>query len=192
VTAPTTGPTDAAAAQTAAAVENVLIAAYSRLTALPYVQDLGLGGFWARAVEHHTEHLTAFNGAAVRLGGKAQPGVDQPLMSSVVGPGLAKLASGLDAVMFSARLEMTAAATYTAQVAAVTDSALRASLASVAGVECQHEGVLFVVASLLAAGAATVTGFPVAPRHLPPTLQGPPLAFLRTDQARPAAEGAVH
>jgi hypothetical protein len=76
-------------------------------------------------------------------------------------------------------------------VATVADSALRATLAGVAGVECQHQGVLFVVVSLLSAGAARVNGFPVAATRLPPTLQGPPLAFLRTDQARSAAEGAV-
>jgi hypothetical protein len=192
VTTPTTVLPDTDSAQTAAAVENTLIAAYRRLTALPYVQDLGLGVFWVEAAEHHAAHLAAFNAASARLGGRPQSGVDQPFMTSVVEPGLAKLTSGLDAVMFSARLEMIAAATYTSQVATVADPQLRASLASVAGVECQHQGVLYVVASLLSAGAATVQGFPVAPQQLPPTLQGPPLAFVRADQARPAGEGAVH
>ena len=192
MTAPTTAPPDTAGAQTAAAVENVLIATYAHLAALPYVQDLGLGAFFAQTVQHHNEHLTAFNAAAVRLGGKAQPGLDEALMASVVTPGLGKVASGIDAVMFSARLEMIAAATCTAQVATVADALLRASLAAVAGVECQHQGVLLVVASLLSAGATAVTAFPVAPARLPPTLQGPPVAFLRTDQARPPTEGVVH
>jgi hypothetical protein len=181
-----------AGAQTAAAVENVLIATYARLAALPYVADLGLAAFFAATVRHHTDHRAAFNAAAVRLGGKPQPGLDEQLMTSVVAPGLAKLASGIDAVMFSARLEMIAAATYTAQVATVADAPLRATLASISGVECQHQGVLLVVASLLSAGSATVGAFPVQAAHLPPTLQGPPLAFLRTDEARPAVEGALH
>jgi hypothetical protein len=192
VTAPTTAPDDVAGAQTAAAVENVLLATYTRLAALPYVQDLGLGAFFSDTVGHHSDHLSAFNAAAVRLGGKAQPGLDQPLMTSTVAPGLAKVTSGIDAVMFSARVEMIAAATYAAQVATVADAQLRATLASVAGVECQHQGVLLVVASLLSAGAAAGGPFPVAPARLPPTLQGPPVAFLRGDQARPATEGAVH
>jgi ferritin-like protein len=191
VTAPTPVPPDVAGAQTAAAVEHVLIAAYGRLGGLAYVQDLGLGEFLARTAQQHADHLEAFNGAAVRLGGKAQDAPDQPFLTSVVEPGLAKVASGTEAVMFAARLEIIAAATYTAQVASVTDSALRATLASVAGVECQHQGVLFVAVSLLAAGSATVGGFPLAARRLPPTLQGPPVAFLRTDQARPVAEGAA-
>ncbi|HVM67433.1 MAG TPA: ferritin-like domain-containing protein, partial [Acidimicrobiales bacterium] len=142
MTAPTTAADDVAGAQTAAAVENVLIAAYTKLAALPYVEDLGLGAFFAATVRHHRDHLEAFNTAAVRLGGKAQPGPDQPLMASIVTPGLAKVASGIDAVMFSARVEMIAAATYSAQVATVADAQLRSTLASVAGVECQHQGVL--------------------------------------------------
>ncbi|HXZ62996.1 MAG TPA: ferritin-like domain-containing protein [Acidimicrobiales bacterium] len=189
MTAPVVPP-DVAVAQTAAAVENVLIAVYGRL-ASSSMSGAGLGPFIARTVAQHSDHLAAFNAAAVRLGGKAQTGVDQPLMTSVVQPGLAAIASGLDAVMFSAELEMIAAATYTAQVAAVADHRLRASLASVAGVECQHQGVLLAVASVLEAGAAAIDGFPLAARQLAPTLEGPPVAFVRTDQGRPPTEGVA-
>jgi Ferritin-like domain len=186
-----TAPTDASVAETAAAVENVLLAAYGKLSGLPALQQLGLEPFFVSTIGHHADHAAAFNAAAARLGGKPQSGLDQPFMTSVVQPGLADVASATDAVLFSARLETIAAATYASQVATVADRDLRAVLAGVAGVECQHQGVLFVAVSLLAAGSATVGGFPVAARRLPPTLQGPPVAFLRTDQARPVAEGAA-
>jgi hypothetical protein len=186
-------PTDASVAETAAAIENVLLAAYGKLAAFPGVEELGLDPFLIRTVGHHADHAAAFNAAAVRLGGKAQTGLDQPFLSSVVQPGLADVASAMDAVMFSARLEMIAAATYTAQVATVSDRDLRALLAGTAGVECQHQGVLLLVASLLpAGGGAFAATFPVAPRRVPPVLVGPPVAFLRVDQARPPAEGVPH
>ncbi len=191
MTAPTPVPPDVAGSETAAAVENTLIAAYGRLTAVAYIDEAGLGEFFAVTVQHHTDHLTAFNAAAVRLGGKAQTLPDQPLMTTVVEPGLDKVASGFDAVMFAARLELIAAATCTAQVGTVADAQLRAVLASVAGVECQHQGALFIAASLLSGATTVLDGFPVTARQLPATLQGPPLAFVRTDQARQATEGAV-
>ena len=191
MTAPLAVPADVAGSETAAAIENTLITAYGQLSSLPFVDELGLGAFLAATVQHHTDHLAAFNAAAVRLGGKAQSLPDQPLMTTVVEPGLAKLASGFDAVMFSAGLELISAATCTAQVATVADAQLRAVLASVAGVESQHQGVLLIVASLLSSSTAVVDGLPVPPRQLPPTLEGPPLAFVRSDQARPLTEGAV-
>lgn len=185
-----TAPTDPSVAETAAAVENVLIAAYGKLAALPLMQGTGLEAFVARAVQHHNDHLAVFNATATRLGGKAQTGLDQPFLSSVVQPGLDAVTSGLEAAMFCAKLELTAAATYSASVATVSDRGLRASLAEIAGVECQHQGVLLVAASLLSSGGAGLA-LPLAPRRLPAALQGPPMAFLRTDLARPGGEGAV-
>jgi hypothetical protein len=122
-----------AGTETAAAVENTLISAYARLTALPYLDGLGLGAFFEATVQHHTDHLAAFNAAAVRLGGKAQTLPDQPLMTTVVEPGLDNVTSGFGAVMFAARLELISAATCTAQVGTVTDPQLRAAVALVTG-----------------------------------------------------------
>ncbi len=185
-----TAPTDPSVAETAAAVENVLIAAYGKLAALPSMYGTGLEAFVARTVQHHSDHLAAFNAAAARLGGKAQTGLDQAFMSSVVEPGLDAVSSGMEAVMFCAKLELTAAETYSASVATVSDHGLRASLAEIAGVECQHQGVLLVTASLLSSGGAGLV-LPLPPRRLPAALQGPPTAFLRTDLARSGGEGAV-
>jgi len=185
-----TAPTDPSVAQTAAAVENVLISAYAKLAALPSMRGLGLEAFLAATVQQHGDHLAAFNAVATRLGGKAQTGLDEAFMTSVVEPGIAAVASPLEAVMFCAKLEMIAAATYSADVATVSDHGLRSALAETAGVECQHQGVLLVAASVLSAGGAALA-LPLPPRRLPVALQGPPTAFLRTDLARPGGEGAV-
>jgi len=187
-----TAPTDASVAETAAAVENVLLAAYGKLSGLPAVQQLGLEPFFVSTIGHHADHAAAFNAAAARLGGKPQSGLDQTFMTSVVQPGLADVASATDAVLFSARLETIAAATYASQVATVADRDLRAVLAGVAGVECQHQGVLLVLAALVPGGRAALGSFPIAPRRLPTALPGSPGAFLRLDQARPPSEGALH
>jgi hypothetical protein len=86
-----------------------------------------------------------------------------------------------------------AAETYAVQTAAVTDPALRASFASIMGVENQHRAILLAVSALLAAGAPQLVKIGGVVGALPAAAGsvGFPDAFLPLDQARPAAEGAV-
>jgi rubrerythrin len=201
VTAPPdpNAPSDVSVAQTAAALEQTAIAVYASVAASPFVQavvapaGVTIANLLTRTAQHHADHLSAFNAAAVRLGGKAQTGVDATLMTAVVTPALAKIASAQDAVTLLATVEQIAAETYAAPEALVADRQLRSSLASIAGVECQHQSVLLAVAALLGDNRPELIAFPIDPAGLPATLPSGslPSAFLRTDLARPAAEGAV-
>jgi rubrerythrin len=201
VTAPpdTNAPSDVSVAQTAAALEQTAIAVYASVAASPFVQALvppagvTIANFLTRTAQQHADHLSAFNAAAVRLGGKAQTGVDATLMTAVVTPALAKIASAQDAVTLLATVEQIAAETYAAPEALVADRQLRSSLASIAGVECQHQTVLLAVAALLGDNRPELITFPIDPAGLPAALPSGslPSAFLRTDLARPAAEGTV-
>jgi hypothetical protein len=145
------------------------------------------------ATEHHQDHLAAFNAAAVRLGGKAQPGGDQTVATSVVKPVLSATTAVVDAIALLAKIEQLVAETYAAEVTAAVDAQLRAAFAGVGGVECQHQAVLLVIGALLAANTPELVSFPLNAVRVPVTLlgDGAPAPFLRTDQARPASEGAV-
>jgi len=192
-------PSDIAMAQTAAAVETTVIAAYGQVGQLASVQALAppagttLAAMLARTLKHHGDHLTAFNAAAVRLGGKAQTAPDAALATTVVRPALAATTSALDAVTLLAKLELIAAQTYSAMVSAASDPQLRASLASVCGVEAQHQAVLLAIAALLNVNSLELITFPLDASTLPATMpsDSTPGAFIRTDQARPTSEGAI-
>ena len=197
LTADPTG-SDVAAAQTAASIENVAIALYGRASDLVSVQSLGsparltLAALLNGAAQHHADHLTAFNAAATRLGGRAQTAPDPALTSSVVQPALgATTAAQLLQVL--APLELVAAETYAAQVVAVSDRQLKNSFAAITGVEAQHAGLLLAAASLLDEAKVASVAFPWEAATLPATAatEGTPSAFLRTDQARPPTEGAA-
>src|SRR5947209_5304429 len=73
--------------QTAASLENLAVATYGTALALPFI-----GGPSANAVikafamatkDQHAQHANAFNAAAQRLGGKAQPNADPVLLGVV-------------------------------------------------------------------------------------------------------------
>jgi len=192
-------PSDIAMAQTAAAVETTVIAAYGQVGRLAFVQALTppagttLVAMLTRTVQHHGDHLTAFNAAAVRLGGRAQSAPDAALTTTVVRPALAAATSALDAVTLLAELELIAAETYSAMVSAASDPQLRASLASICGVEAQHQAVLLAIAALLNVNSLELITFPLDASTLPATIpsDGTPGAFIRTDQARPTSEGSI-
>jgi hypothetical protein len=190
---------DVSAAQTAASIENLAIAVYNKAAALPFMTNIPdpagstVVAFVTKTVQQHTDHLAAFNGVAMGLGGKAQTGVDMPVYNSVVVPTLPKLKAPLDVVNFAAELELVAAETYSAETAAVTDKKLRATFASIMGVENQHRAILLAVAALLAGGAPQLIKLGPPADQLPAAAGsvGFPDGFLKTDQARPTTEGAV-
>jgi hypothetical protein len=191
---------DVAAAQTAASIENLAIAVYKKAAGLPFMMNIPdpagatVVAFVTKTIAQHTDHASAFNAAAKQLGGKEQTGLDMTVYNTVVTPALPTLQTALDVVNFAAALELVAAETYSAQTAAVSDKNLRSTFASIMGVENQHRSVLLAVAALLKGGAPQLI-------KLGPDVVGQlaaaagsvgfPDAFLKTDQARPADEGAV-
>jgi len=190
---------DVSAAQTAASIENLAIAVYKKAAGLPFMATIPnpagatVTAFVTKTIAQHTDHLQAFNAAATRLGGKAQNDLDMPVYNTVVVPALPKLKTPLDVVNFAADLELVAAETYSVETAAVTDTQLRATFASIMGVENQHRAVLLAVAALLQANLPQLITLGPPADQLPPAAGsvGFPDAFLKTDMARPATEGAL-
>ncbi|MEY2420185.1 MAG: hypothetical protein QOI95_252 [Acidimicrobiaceae bacterium] len=190
---------DVQAAQTAASIENLAIAVYTQAAGLPFMQNIPdpagatVVAFVTKTIEQHTDHMKAFNAAAAQLGGKAQDKPDQVVFDSVVTPALPTLKTPLDVVKFAAELELVAAETYLAEISAVSDKTLRNTFASIMGVENQHRAILLAVAALLDAGKPELIMLGPPADQLPAAAGsvGFPDTFLKTDQARPAAEGAV-
>lgn len=193
------GGMDVQAAQTAASLENLAVAVYGTAAGLPFMKSIPdpagstVVAFVTMTVKQHTEHATAFNGAVAKLGGKQQTGVDQVVMDKVVTPALPTLRTPLDVVRFAAQLEAVAAATYSVETAAVDDPQLRKTFASIMGVENQHRAVLLAVGALLENDLADQIKLPPDLARLPAAAGnvGFPDAFLTTQGARPADEGAV-
>ena len=192
-------PMEVQAAQTAASLENLAIAVYKQAAALPFMAKIPdpagstVTAFVTRTVQQHTDHAGAFNAAASKLGGKPQTGIDQVVMDKVVKPALPTLTDPLKVVKFAADLELVAAETYAAETAAVDDANLRKVFASIMGVENQHRAVLLAVAALLENDLADQVKIPPDIAKLPAAAGSVafPQAFLPTDQARPASEGAL-
>jgi rubrerythrin len=190
---------DVQAAQTAASLENLAIAVYNQAAGLPFMQNIPdpagatVVAFVTKTVMQHTDHMKAFNAAATQLGGKTQDKPDQTVLDAVVTPALPTLKTPLDVVKFAATLELVAAETYLAEVGAVSDKNLRNTFASIMGVENQHRAILLAVGALLEAGKPELIKLGPPADQLPAAAGsvGFPDAFLKTDQARPAAEGAV-
>ena len=147
--------------------------------------------FVTTTVSQHKDHLQAFNSAITALGGKEQNDPD-PVLLDVVNKAKPTLTGPAPVVALAIQLETGAAETYVAYVSALSDLTARKVTASIMGIEAQHAAVLLAVQALVAAGH---------PEYImPPPLEklpaaagsvGFPDAFYKTDQARPATEGAV-
>src|SRR5438067_11729713 len=182
--------------QTAASLENLAVATYGTALALPFI-----GGSPANAVikafvmttkDQHLQHANAFNAAAQRLGGKAQPNAD-PVLLGVVTKAKPTLTSPAAVIDLAIQLETGAAETYVANTSALTDKNARAVTASIMGVEAQHVAVLNSVKGVLATGHPELVALPPDIAKLPAAAGsiGFPDAFLKTDKARPNNEGVV-
>ncbi len=193
---------DVQAGQTAASIENLAIAVYNKAAGLAFMQNIAapagptVKAFVTKTIAQHTEHAKAFNAAVKALGGKEQTGLDMPVYNTVVVPTLPTLKTPLDVVNFAAKLEQVAAETYAAECGAVTDKNLRNTFASIMGVEAQHVSILLAVSALLGANAPSLIEVPFPAEKIAslPGIAGSlgfPDSFLKTDMARPVAEGAV-
>lgn len=189
-------PDDVAALQTAAGLENLAVAFYQMGLTLPFI-----GGseakpevkeFTTRTMSQHSEHATAFNAAAQRLGGKPQTGPD-PKYAEVVRQAVPNIKGVLDAVGLAITLEDAAAQTYVKNVGLVSTPELRQLFLSVAGVAAQHKAILLSVQALLKANTPQLIKRPPEVAILPPEAGSVafPDSFYSTVLAVPVEQGAV-
>jgi rubrerythrin len=189
--------TDVQILQTAASIETLAVATYKTALTLPFIGGASANAvvkaFATTTMQQHQQHLDAFNGTIMGLGGKAQTNPD-PALTRVVQAAVPGLTSPGPVVALALELEQGAAETYVADVAALSDANAKKLTASIMGVEAQHASVLRAVQALLNANAAQlITLAPGNVANLPAAAGsvGFPLAFFPTDQARPATEGAL-
>ncbi len=185
---------DVALLQTAAALENLLVATYSAALGLAVVQTgpAQLLTLAMTALDHHADHAMAFNAAASAAGGSAQTEPD-PTYLAIARAAQPGLRTVVDVVHLVTRLEQVAAQTYVRDAGAAAGPALRALLVSVAAVEAQHAAALLVSGDLLAADLSgevrlgpDLDGLPTSAGAV-----GFPAAFFPTAEAVPAGDGAV-
>ena len=198
-TAYAAGSDDVMMLQTAASIENLAVAVYTKAAGLPPRVSGAViptvKAFVVMTIQQHTDHAKAFNAAATQLGGIAQTGIDQTVYNAVVTPALAKIKGPGDVVALAQTLEDAAAQTYVKFGGAVDDKNALNAFATIAPVEAQHSAVLLAVAALLAGGAPQlITISPPVNASLLPAAAGSvgfPNSFYPTSGARPAAEGAL-
>lgn len=182
--------------QTAASIENLAVATYGVALTLPFIGGASANGvvkaFVMKTKSQHQAHADAFNAAAKQLGGKEQTKPD-PVLLGVVNKAKPTLTGPGPVVALAIQLETGAAQTYVASTGAVGDTNARKLFASVMGVEAQHASILLAVQALLAGNAADLIALPPDAAKLPAAAGsvGFPDSFYKTDQARPATEGAV-
>ncbi len=180
--------------QTAASIENLAVQVYTTATTLPFVGTLPelLRTFVTTTLSQHKDHAAAFNAAVKTLGGKEQTQPD-PVLLQTVNQAKPTLTSGGALVSLATLLEMGAAETYVAYTSAYTDKNARNTTASIMGVEAQHVAVLNVVHSLIQTNNLDLLTLPPNLSSFPASGASAafPDAFFKTDNARPAAEGAV-
>jgi hypothetical protein len=187
---------DVSMLQTAASIENLAIATYGVALTLPFIGGTSANGvvkaFVTKTRAQHMDHVAAFNAAVTQLGGKAQTQPD-PVLLGVVNKAKPGLTGPGPVVALAIELETGAAQTYVANTGAVSDANARKVFASIMGVEAQHVAVLLAVQALVAGGAADLIALPPDAAKLPAAAGsvGFPDSFFKTDQARPATEGAV-
>jgi hypothetical protein len=182
--------------QTAASIENLAVATYGTALTLPFIGGADANpvvkAFVMKTKDQHQEHADAFNAAVMPLGGKAQKDPD-PVLLDVVNKAKPTLTGPAPVVALALQLENGAAQTYVANTGALTDGNARKVTASIMGVEAQHAAILAAVQALVAGGAADLIALPPDAAKLPAAAGsvGFPDTFFKTDDARPAPEGAV-
>ncbi len=184
--------------QTAAALENLAVAVYTKAASLPAsvsgADNPVILTFVKTTIQQHTEHAQAFNNVIAELGGAKQTGIDTAVYNGVVVPALAKIAGPADVVALALTLEDAAAQSYIAYSGDVAPKSSAFKLfATIAPVEAQHVAILRAVQALLAANAPSLIALPPNAAALPAAAGsvGFPSAFYPDSAARPAHEATV-
>ncbi len=184
--------------QTAAALENLAVAVYTKAAGLPPAvsgaDNPVILTFVKTTIQQHTEHAQAFNNVIAELGGAKQTGIDDTVYKAVVVPALGKIAGPADVVSLALTLEDAAAQSYIAYSGSVAPKTSAFKLfATIAPVEAQHVAILRAVQALLAANAPSLIALPPNAAALPAAAGsvGIPTAFYPDAAARPATEATV-
>jgi hypothetical protein len=189
--------------QTAASIENLAVSTYKTALTLPYIGGSAANPVVTKFAQvtmgQHAQHADAFNAAAKSLGGKAQHKPDpafvpvvQKAVASLSGASAAQGALGV--VALALELENIAAETYVKDTTLAKGSSHKALFASIMGIEAQHVSVLLAVQALLMANASQLISLAPGTAAALPAAAGSvgfPNAFYKTNQAAPAAQGAL-
>jgi hypothetical protein len=178
--------------QTAASLENVVVATYASALGLPFVRNhASLRQFVETTMQHHVEHGEAFNAQAKARGGEPQAAPNTTYASVV--EQASPLRDITAVVRLAAMLEEVATDTYLADLAHLHDLDSRSLTASVMGVEAQHLATLRAFDNLFGAALPDLVATPTDLRRLPRELGSVacPRAFELPDRASPPTEGAV-
>jgi hypothetical protein len=179
--------------QTAAALEDVAVAAYTTALGLPLSQsDSTLTALLTTTRAHHAAHAATVNAAVQAAGGSPQDQPDPVVLAQLrsLEPGLASIAGVLS---WLARVEAVAAATYASAAAGADTAAVRALAVSVGGVEAQHLAVLRTLSAISTADPEARLGDPPELLALPAdaAATGFPDAYASVAGAAPADQAAV-
>lgn len=183
--------------QTSASIENLAVATYETALALPFIGGEGtnatIKAFVTKTKDQHAEHARAFNDAVTKLGGSAQSQAD-PVLLGIVNTAKPTLTDAGKVVDLALTLETGATQTYQNNVAALSDPGAKAVTASIMGVEAQHAAILLAVRELVKVNQVDLVNLDPGNVDRLPDIAGKagfPDSFQKTDQARPAAEGAL-
>jgi hypothetical protein len=179
--------------QTAASLENLVVATYAAALELPFVHENAvILQFAETTMQQHSEHGALFNAQAEDLGGERQD-APNPRYSEVVHAAMPTLTNAAAVVELAATLEEVATDTYLANLTLLRDATMRTLMASVMGVESQHLATLRAVGALIAAGVPELVAIPTDLSALPASAGSVafPLPFEVPNFASSPAEGAV-
>lgn len=139
--------------QTAAALENLIVASYTSAASMPFVASGGAGlrALIDRNKAHHTAHAQAFNQAVVKAGGAQQHAAD-PRYAASVAQVLAGTKDPSSLIGLLNELEGIIAQTCTRYASLAVGGTLRSMFVNVASVEAQHSAELLIVRTLLDGG----------------------------------------
>jgi hypothetical protein len=139
-----TGPTDLALAKTAASLESMLMDAYQKVIASPFVTNPTLIALANLFVQHHTQHLAAMNGIIATAGSPTINAPNDAIERQIVQPAFAAARTEDDLVHLMFTLEDATAQTYVYSGGATTRADLRASMMSIGGIEARHRVLIGV------------------------------------------------
>ena len=132
---------DVTTARTASSIEALLVQAYQRMLDSGLVTTPAMLAAIKLFQTQHKAHLTFFEAATKRGGGKAFADPN-PALAASIAEQLAGLKSERDALQLAYSLEKQAAATYQATIGTLDDPTLNEAVMSVGGAEVRHVAVL--------------------------------------------------
>lgn len=139
---------------TAISVEAVAVSAYGTTLASGLVERDSVRAALTMFQAHHAAHRDALVAIVQEAGGEPFTTPNPVVRAAFVDPGLASAAGEGDLVRLAHQIEQAAAQTYVHATGSVSTATLRATTASIAGVEARHAAVLHVLGELSVARPA--------------------------------------